>query len=170
MTKRPATYCPDCGARVVQRLFENRERRYCPDCERFVWQNSVPCVGVVVRDDSDVLLVERGNPPDVGSWAVPGGVLEADESPAVGAARELEEETSLTVDPADLTLLDTNHSALAGAYVLSLGYVVDREMVNGTVEAGSDATNARFWTRGEIDETNERIRDRERIEAAFDSR
>ena len=168
MTERLATYCPYCGTELVRREFEERERRYCPDCNRFIWQNSKPCVGVVVRDTDTALLIERASPPDPGAWAPPGGALEPDEPPAVGAARELHEETGLQVDPSDLILLDTRHSSLNEGYVLSIGYVVSRSKASGTVAAASDASDARFWTRSEIQEMSEQVRDFSRIHHSFE--
>lgn len=48
-----------------------------------------------IRDDSgNVLLCRRA---DVMLWDVPGGTIELDETPAHGLARELHEETGLTV-------------------------------------------------------------------------
>lgn len=44
-----------------------------------------------------VLLVRRVNPPDAGCWTVPGGRVEAGESPADAVVRELAEETGLVV-------------------------------------------------------------------------
>jgi 8-oxo-dGTP diphosphatase len=42
-----------------------------------------------------VLLIQRKHAPFQGHWALPGGFLDDSEDPAVGAARELKEETSL---------------------------------------------------------------------------
>lgn len=47
-------------------------------------------------DDVHVLLIERGREPYRGSWALPGGFMEVDETVEECAARELEEETGLS--------------------------------------------------------------------------
>lgn len=42
-----------------------------------------------------ILLIERGNEPDKGKWAFPGGFLNIDEQAEAGALRELQEETGM---------------------------------------------------------------------------
>lgn len=50
-------------------------------------------VGALVVDRGRVLFVREGD-----TWLLPGGRLEADESPEAGARREIEEETGVVVD------------------------------------------------------------------------
>lgn len=47
------------------------------------------------NNELKVALIERKKPPFVGSWALPGGFLEGDETVEEAATRELKEETGL---------------------------------------------------------------------------
>jgi ADP-ribose pyrophosphatase YjhB (NUDIX family) len=54
-------------------------------------------IGVAVLRPDAVLLIRRGNPPNQGSWALPGGGQELGETAEACARRELAEETGLQV-------------------------------------------------------------------------
>lgn len=55
------------------------------------------CVVITKETVPKVLLVERGNEPYKGCWALPGGFMEMDETTEQCAIRELLEETGLLV-------------------------------------------------------------------------
>ena len=58
----------------------------------------MPCVGAVVHDEAGrLLLIRRGHAPHAGLWSVPGGRVEAGESPEAAVEREVREETGLRV-------------------------------------------------------------------------
>lgn len=158
MDGRSLCYCPDCGESLVSRRIESRTRSYCVSCETPVYRNPKPCAGVLVIDDQQLLLVKRTNPPGVGTWAVPAGFLEYDEPPQTGAARELEEETNITVSEDDLDLFDTVFvTAGDRENVLVVIYRVDRCLTQGEPIPSSDAGDARFWNMDSFENSDERI-------------
>jgi 8-oxo-dGTP diphosphatase len=55
------------------------------------------CVVITSEVEPRVLLIERGNEPYKGRWAIPGGFLNMDETTEQCAIRELEEETGLKI-------------------------------------------------------------------------
>ena len=55
-------------------------------------------VGAVVLDEHRVLLVKRGHAPLKGRWSLPGGAVEVGETLEEAVAREVLEETGVTIE------------------------------------------------------------------------
>ncbi|UTF53372.1 NUDIX hydrolase [Natronosalvus rutilus] len=147
------TRCPWCGEPLERRNREGARSVHCVACDRTLYRNPVPVACMAVVEDDSVLLIERGSGPNLGEWALPGGHLEHDEPPHVAAARELEEETGLSVDPSVLSLLGTGFIALEYGHrheMVSVNYAVSSARTTGVLEAGSDAAAARYWSRDEL--------------------
>ena len=85
----------------------------------------------------------------------------------MGAARELEEETGLSVDPAALVLLEATQLEQFGEkHVVSVGYAASAADVTGTPEAGSDAAAVEWVPRERLAERPLRPHVERRVEAA----
>ena len=69
------------------------------DRENGGWVRPRVGVGVVVLRRGAVLIVRRGKPPGEGEWSLPGGSQELGETLFEAAAREVLEETGVTVAP-----------------------------------------------------------------------
>lgn len=93
---QPVTVAEDGGA---------RQRLRCPACGWTHWNNPTPVLAAIVEIDGKVLLARNAAWP-AGMFALITGFMEAGESPQAGVAREVQEETGLTVCA----------SALVGAY------------------------------------------------------
>lgn len=147
MTTYPATYCPDCGTALDERRIDGRQRRYCPECERVVWHTPVPAATVAVVGADGVLCAKRAIEPNRGDWLVPGGHMEAGESPAETAVRELEEEVGLATDPDALRVVGTHSPSFGGGkHMVVLDYAVAHREVAGTPEPRSEVS-AVEWRR-----------------------
>lgn len=152
-------YCPLCATSLTPKSTDAGPRPHCPSCELTMYRNPVPMGRATVVDGDSALLIERGRGGDVGSWALAGGHIEFDESPRVAAARELEEETGLVVNPDDLELVGDGFLDFGDGYTMvSFNYAAPHSAAEGVVEAADDAADARFWSREELLENTPLLR------------
>jgi ADP-ribose pyrophosphatase YjhB (NUDIX family) len=116
-------------------------------------------VGGVIIVQGRALLIKRGSEPLLGEWSIPGGMLELGETLEEGVARELLEETGLTVRVVELIeVFDRIYvERTAGAGEAKKGprfhyVIVDYlcERIAGDAVAGSDVTELAFASEDEL--------------------
>ncbi len=108
----------------------------------------IPCVGAVIKDDADrMLLILRGHDPGKGLWSIPGGRIEPGETDEEAVKREVCEETGLEVTCGPL-LGSVERPGLAGAIVEIRDYYA--AVIGGQLAAGDDAADARWVTPAEV--------------------
>lgn len=82
---------------------EDRERHSCRACGHVTYVNPRLVVTTLpITRRGELVLIRRAIAPGLGTWAQPGGFLEADETAIQGAIRETLEETRLVVQPSGI--------------------------------------------------------------------
>lgn len=120
----------------------------------YTYQYPRPAVttdAILISNQNTVLLIERGREPYKGTWALPGGFIDMDESLEDACRRELEEETGLQVD--GLTQLkaygavgrDPRHRTIS---VVFYAFLSDEPLP----AAGDDAARAKWFPIGQLPE------------------
>ena len=109
---------------------------------------SVAAAAVVVGDDGRVVLIQRGRPPAVGTWTLPGGRVRGGEPIVDAVLREIREETGLVVRVGPLVevveLISERHHYVVHDHLA--------RVVSGTLVAGDDAADARWVSVDELAE------------------
>jgi ADP-ribose pyrophosphatase YjhB (NUDIX family) len=120
-------------------------------------------VGGVVIDQGRALLIRRGSEPLLGEWSIPGGMLELGETLEQGVARELLEETGLTVrvieliEVFDRIYVESMPGVNEGQKGPRFHYVIVDylcERVGGQAAAASDVTEVAFASEAELGKYN----------------
>lgn len=98
-----------------------------------------------IKDDLQLLLIQRDREPFQGFWAIPGGFMDMDETLEAAANRELLEETGLQnislkqLKAYSAPARDPRHRTVSVAFI---GFLTD----NQQIKAGDDARKARWFS------------------------
>jgi ADP-ribose pyrophosphatase YjhB (NUDIX family) len=129
------TYCSFCGLHFPEGQPFPRE---CAACGQVTYVNPTPVAVVLLPVDDGLLLIRRNIEPRQGTLNLPGGFINQGESWQAAAARELFEETGVTIDPNEVKLFDV-HSAPDGT-VLIFGLAEKRKWQEIAQFAPNDET------------------------------
>jgi 8-oxo-dGTP diphosphatase len=112
-------------------------------------------VDVVVLSSGEempsVLLVRRGNPPFLDSWALPGGFVEEGEQVIDAAPRELAEETGLQIGVSELLGVYDTPGRDPRGWTVSVVYLA-RVPGETAVAGADDASDARWFAADRLPE------------------
>ena len=90
-------FCPRDGTKLVGTRIDGRERPTCAVCGFADFMHVQIGSNAIVERDGAVLLVRLNYGPRDGHWALPGGLVENDETMEEAAIRETKEETGFDV-------------------------------------------------------------------------
>lgn len=110
-------------------------------------------VGIVIVNESKIVLAQRGNEPGKGKWSIPGGLVDLGESILGAVIREAKEETCLDVEkPKLLDVVDTvtfdDDGKIKYHYVI-VDYFVN--VIGGELKAASDVEDLRWVPFDEVE-------------------
>lgn len=110
-------------------------------------------------ENGKALLIRRGSEPLLGQWSIPGGTLELGETLQEGVARELLEETGVTVRVLDLIEVferinpysppeSRESNARPRFHFVIADYLCEK--ISGEIRAGGDATDVAYASEEEL--------------------
>lgn len=137
-------HCPRCAADLVTGPVgpSGEVRLHCPACGLVLYDNPAPtATAIVTRRDGAILFTRRAIEPALGMLDLPGGFIEAGESPELAVRRELMEETGLEIE---LTgYLGTFPDRYGeGAHTLNIYFTA---VVSGGVACAADDVSELVW-------------------------
>ena len=123
-------------------------------------------VGAFVFKDDRILLVQRGQSPAKGLWAIPGGSMELGETLQEAAEREIREETGLVIKAREpvftFDVIERDDSGRIRYHYVIVDMLA--EYVSGTLQPGDDARDARWVSAQEMGNLEVSRRTREVLE------
>lgn len=126
-------YCPQCATPTQPRDAYGRVRPVCPRCGFVVFHDPKVAVGAVVEREGRILMTLRAHDPGRGQWGLPAGYMEWDEDVTAAGAREVFEETGLSVR---LTHLVGVYSVPASGVVL---IIYAAEILDGALRISAES-------------------------------
>lgn len=90
------THCPACGSHKFVQY--NEKSKKCESCAFIYYINPSAAVAAFIVNGKDELLVcKRAKNPEKGTWDLPGGFVDFNETAEEAVVREIKEETQLEV-------------------------------------------------------------------------
>jgi 8-oxo-dGTP diphosphatase len=116
-------------------------------------RHPVAGVGVVVWWEERVLLVQRGRPPRLGQWSLPGGGQQLGETVAEAARREVLEEAGIEIEVgaivATIDLIERDPEGRVRYHYTLIDFTAEAK--SEALAAGDDAADARWFALEELE-------------------
>ena len=137
-------YCPECGAKGFE--INDEKSKKCSQCGFVYYFNpSAACVAFIFNHKKELLVCRRGKEPAKGTLDLAGGFMDMHETGEEGIAREVKEETGLTVISTKYLFSLPNTYLYSGFLVHTLDLFFLCEVANDEhLEALDDVADT-FW-------------------------
>lgn len=133
-------FCPFCGEKLQVRIEEEKERSFCPPCEWTYYPHVASAAGAVIMREGKVLMVKRNREPFKNTWMFPAGYVDFGEHPRETLVREVQEETGLKLEKANLleVIQSRNDPREPGHFVFFYEVVVSKGELKTDEEENQD--------------------------------
>ncbi len=112
-------YCPKCGSSHFEE--HNFKSKHCAHCGfTYYFNSSASTVALIMNGRHELLVCRRAKDPAKGTLDLPGGFVDMAETAEEGVAREVKEETGLTVEKAEYLFTLPNTYLYSGFLVHTL--------------------------------------------------
>lgn len=141
-------FCPFCSSRLRKRQVDGRERLVCQKCGWIHYENPLPVVVCAVKNKyNEVLIARRNFAPCKNKWALPGGFIEANETPQDACLRELKEETGLEGKTKMLIGVYVQMTRYYGSFLI-IGYEVS--VSHTRLSLNRELKEAKFFSKKDV--------------------
>ncbi len=132
-------FCPVCGSQHF--VIKNEKSKQCENCHFEYYLNpSAANVAFIMNKKGEILIERRLKEPAKGTYDLPGGFTDANETGEEGVIREVKEETSLDVTKATYLFSLPNKYRYSGLDIPTLDMFFLCEVADtSTLTAGDDA-------------------------------
>lgn len=146
-------FCPVCGS--AHFVSHNLKSKRCGSCGFVMYVNPAAAVAVFVENESGELLVcTRAKEPASGTWDLPGGFVDENETVSDAVARELYEELGLTIKDPEFMFSLPNEYLYSGWTIPTLDFFFSvRVADNVSLIASDDVSDCFFMAKEAVEST-----------------
>jgi len=138
------THCPACGSSLF--VVNNEKSTRCQGCGFVFYMNASAAVAAFIMNEAGELLVcRRGKEPEKGTWDLPGGFVDNNESAEEALSREIAEELHAQVEEAHYLFSLPNEYEYSGLTTPTLDLFFACRLHDTTQLRPSDDVEACFF-------------------------
>lgn len=141
-------FCPKCGGKLKK---ENINLLICQKCGFDFYQNPKACMGVIMENKKgQILMVKRKFDPFKGTWDLPGGFIENNETAEEATRREIFEELGLRVKSLKYLSTCTSRYLYKGINFHTLCFMFFAKINKKPKKTEDDISEAKFFDKDKI--------------------
>lgn len=141
-------FCPKCGGKLKK---ENKNLLVCQKCGFNFYQNPKACMAVIIENNKgQILMVKRKFNPFKGTWDLPGGFIENNETAEEATGREIFEELGLRINNLKYLSTSAGPYPYQGINFHTLCFMFYSKINKNPEKTEDDISEAKFFDKDKI--------------------